>query len=106
MSDMDRVASIQGLVFAKMIAAHMIECPGVKKTDIVSLTPEYKLGWIEALANVMDALDIKVKEIELRTLNQTQNQQTQSQEQVSHEQSNPENQSAAPAAEPAATDQS
>jgi hypothetical protein len=51
------------LVWSHAIAAHMLDCPEAKKTDIVSQTPEYKIGFVEALLNVMNAIDRRITEI-------------------------------------------
>lgn len=51
-----------GLHLAHMLVAHMLDCPGAKKTDIVSETPEYKIGYVEALVNAMTAIEAKITE--------------------------------------------
>lgn len=51
------------LVWAHAITAHMLDCPEARKSDIVSQTPEYKIGYVEALVNVMTAIDRRLTEI-------------------------------------------
>ena len=53
-----------GLIWSHAIAAHMLTCAGAQKSDIVSSTPEYKIGYVEGIINVLAALDAKREEIE------------------------------------------
>lgn len=52
---------LEGLHYAHALTAHMLDCPGAKKTDIVSQTPEYKIGYVEALVNAMGAIEVAMK---------------------------------------------
>jgi hypothetical protein len=55
------------LVWSHSITAHMLDCPEARKSDIVSQTPEYKIGYVEALVNTMTAIDRRLTDIKQKS---------------------------------------